>query len=185
MIVLTVFTPPFVLFKNDSSQISLKNVLKLAVFNHFWCYLSACLHECLLPLRSFEHQSHAAVMNSVHCSLHPTCHYHFFVLTGSQHLWWSFFLLVFSTIFAVRLKVFHKWTGGPCNHVALVFTGCCCSLWGDMSPHWKWSASILSAHFFLIRWFVSLGNWSQPQLHCLWKFNPATYPFLCGKIPHE
>lgn len=130
------------------------------------------------------------VMNIVHCSFHPSViiiFYFFFVLTGSWHLWWNYSSF---TIFTGRLEVglvILKWTGWIChsficNRVALVFTGCYCSLWRDMSPHWKWSALILWAHSFLIRWFVSLGNWSQPQSHCLWKFKSATYPFLCERI---
>lgn len=84
-------------------------------------------------------------------------------------------------------KVILKWTGwlchsSLCNLVALVFTGCYCALSGDMSPHWKWSASILSAHFSLIRCFVSLGNWRQLQPHCLWKIKLATHPLLCEKF---
>lgn len=50
-----------------------------------------------------------------------------------------------------------------CSPVASLFTGCCCCLTRGVSPRWNQPASILSAHFFLIRWFVSLGvNRSQP-----------------------
>lgn len=53
-----------------------------------------------------------------------------------------------------------------CNLVAALFTGCRCSLWRGVSPRLKWLALILSAHFFLIMGFVSLGNrsWPQPRL---------------------
>lgn len=78
-------------------------------------------------------------------------------------------------------KVSPTWTGYQCqvfvfrsvffsfpNLVASMFTGFCCSLTfpleREMSPHWKWSLSILSAHFFLNRWLVSLGNCIQLQI---------------------
>lgn len=51
-----------------------------------------------------------------------------------------------------------------------------------MSPHGKRFVLILSPHFILIRRFVSLGNWSQPQTHSLWKFKPATHFLLCEKF---
>lgn len=123
-----------------------------------------------------------------YCPLQFTPHVSlsFFVMKGSWHLWLNFLLHLHNINSETHswLEVILKWTGWLCqsficNRVALVFTGGYCSLWRDMSPHWKWSASILSPHFFLIRWFVSLGNWSQPQPHRLWKFKPATYPSLC------
>lgn len=154
----------------------------------WFIYQAAGVNWCLHQLRRLKHHSHAVVMNIVLCSLHPTCHYHFFwALTGSWHQWWKPSFPPALWDWRSAQKSFWSWTCRLCrgfirHRVALVFTGYCCSLWRDMSPHWKWSASILSAHSFLIRWFVSLGNWSQPQPRSLWKFKPATYPVLCEQF---
>lgn len=53
-----------------------------------------------------------------------------------------------------------------CDLVAALFTDCRCSLRRGVSPRLKWLTLILSAHFFLIMWFVSFGNrsWPQPRL---------------------
>lgn len=105
------------------------------------------------------------------------CHYHIVL-----YLWWNLvsrilrYLQRLATglksvqrelVISARFLFFVLYFFSFPNLVASMFTGFCCSLTfpleREMSPHWKWSLSILSAHFFLIRWFVSLGNCIQLQ----------------------
>lgn len=54
---------------------------------------------------------------------------------------------------------------------------------GEACHHWKQSALILSAHFFLISWFVSLGNWILLQPVYLIS-RQQNFPFV-ETNPHE
>lgn len=175
------------LFKNSYGWVFFF-VLEEAVFNHFdVIYQPVCTNVFFLSgrLNTNDMLCWWILSTAVYT---PRVIIFFCVdrLTPVMELFLSHLHYIHRVRHAIGLKYILKWTGWLCrsfifNLVALVFTGCYRSLRRDMSPHWKWSASILSAHFFLIRWFVSLGNWSQPQPRCLWKFKAATYPLLCEK----
>lgn len=141
-----------------------------AVFNHFWCYLSDSLHKFFL-------RGHLNISRMLRWWILPSAFFTPWAIRFFFFFCWQMFdtcdrffssLLLFSHVL--------KWT---ICHMFVVLHWCLHAVTG-VSTHWKWSALILSPYFFLIRWFVSLGNRSQAQPHCLWKIKPTSYPFLCG-----